>query len=56
MMLWSDNITIVPGEICLVKCSVLWQPTQFRVEKKKIFLTFQKQQMCAWKKPVKKKK
>lgn len=23
MMLWSDNITSAPGEICLVKCSVL---------------------------------
>ena len=39
MMLWSDNITRAQGEICLEMFGI-WQPTQFRLEKKKNLLTF----------------
>lgn len=38
MMLWSDNITRAGGEICLEMFGI-WQPTQFRQEKKNL-LTF----------------
>lgn len=38
MMLWSDNITRAPGEICLVKSAVL--TTHSVSTGKKKFLTF----------------
>lgn len=56
MMLWSDNITRAPGEICLVKCSVLSASNPLSFDWKKNLLTFSATTNACLKKKKKKKR